>query len=294
MRGALRVSMRVLMRVLAIFIVFCFWAVAAQSAYAGAWLMPAGNGQAIVTTTFADARKAYDANGRLIQTPSYRKFETRVYVEHGLLDWLTIVAEGGYMNFHGAAGPYDHLNLLVEEAKAGLPLSLQGPSGARYDGLGLGALGARTLLFTWGDYIVSLQAGVRAASPAARRFLDMRDPVQADLRLLVGRPFEFFGFPAFVDAQLGYRSRGQNGDEIRADLTAGLRPLPPILLLAQSFSGFAPRGGPAGVVAAQKFQLSAVYDMTASLSLQIGAIAALGGVNSPAERGLISAVWWRY
>ena len=67
--------------------------------------MPPGNGQAIVTTTFADARKAYDANGRLIQTPSYRKFETRVYVEHGLFDWLTIVAEGGYMNFRGAAGP---------------------------------------------------------------------------------------------------------------------------------------------------------------------------------------------
>ncbi|MGJ0559682.1 MAG: hypothetical protein ACR651_11065, partial [Methylocystis sp.] len=169
-----------------------------------------------------------------------------------------------------------------------------GLPGARYEGLGLGAFGARALLFTWGGYIVSLQAGLRAASPAARRFLDMRDPVQADLRLLVGRPFELFGFPGFVDAQLGYRSRGQNGDEIRADLTAGLRPLPAILLLAQSFSGFAPRGGPAGVVAAQKFQLSAVYDMTASLSLQIGAIAALGGVNSPAERGLISAVWWRY
>ena len=65
------------MRVLAIFIVFCFWVVAAQSAFAGAWLMPPGDGQAIVTTTFADARKAYDASGRLIQTPSYRKFETR-------------------------------------------------------------------------------------------------------------------------------------------------------------------------------------------------------------------------
>jgi len=37
-----------------------------------------------------------------------------------------------------------------------------------------------------------------------------------------------------------------------------------------------------------------VYDLNASLSLQIGAIAAIGGVNSPAERGLISAVWWRY
>lgn len=281
------------MRASLVFIVL-WTAVAPQAAYAGAWLMPEGGGQAILTTTFADARKAYDAKGRLVETPSYRKFETRVYVEHGLFDWLTVVAEGGYMNFSGAAGPFDHLNLLIDEAKAGLPLSTQGPTGARYEGLGLGALGARTLLFTWGDYIVSAQAGVRAASPAARRFLDMRDAVQGDLRLLAGRPFELFGLPGFIDAQLGYRSRGQNGDEIRADFTLGLRPLPPILLLGQSFSGFAPRGGPAGVVAAQKFQLSAVYDATASLSLQIGVIAALGGVNSPAERGLISALWWRY
>ncbi|WP_246657311.1 hypothetical protein [Methylocystis sp. B8] len=256
--------------------------------------MPSGKGQAIVTTTFADARKAYDSYGRLIQAPSYRKFESRVYVEHGLFDWLTIVGEGGYMNFHGAAASYDRLSLLIDEAKAGLPLSLRGPSGPRYEGLGLGALGARTRLFTWGDYIVSLQAGVRAASPAARRFLDMRDPVQADLRLLVGRPFEVFGLPAFIDAELGYRSRGQNGEEIRADFTAGFRPLAPVLILAQSFSAFAPRGGAAGLVAAQKFQLSAIYDATASLSLQIGAIAAVGGVNSPAERGLISALWWRY
>ena len=278
----------------AVFIVNCVMAVAAQSVYAGAWLMPEGGGQAILTTTFADARKAYDAKGRLIETPSYRKFETRVYVEHGLFDWLTVVAEGGYMNFSGAEGPFDHLNLLIAETKAGLSLSMQGPGGARYEGLGLGAVGARTLLFTWGEYIVSAQAGVRAASPAARRFLDMRDAVQGDLRLLVGRPFDLLGLPGFIDAQFGYRSRGQNGDEIRADFTLGLRPLPPILLLGQSFSAFSPRGGPAGVVAAQKFQLSAVYDVTASLSLQIGAIAALGGVNSPAERGLISALWWRY
>lgn len=281
------------MRASAVFAVFYYGAVAGQPAAAGAWL-PSGGGQAILTTTFADARKAYDAKGRLIETPSYRKFETRVYVEHGLFDWLTIVGEGGYMNFHGAAGPYDQLSLLIDEAKAGLPLSAPKPQGPHYEGLGLGAIGARTRLFTWGDYIVSLQAGARAASPAARRFLDMRDAVQADLRLLVGRPFDVFGLPAFLDAELGYRSRGQNGEEIRADVTAGLRPLPPVLVLAQSFSAFAPRGGPAGVVAAQKFQLSALYDLTTSVSVQIGAIAAIGGVNSPAERGLISALWWRY
>ncbi|KAF2992855.1 hypothetical protein OGR47_07355 [Methylocystis sp. MJC1] len=47
-------------------------------------------------------------------------------------------------------------------------------------------------------------------------------------------------------------------------------------------------------MAAQKFQLSAVYDFTTTVSAQIGAAAALNGVNSPPERGLICAVWWRY
>lgn len=273
---------------------FCIAVAPGGPARGGAFLYPEGRGQIIVTTTFADARKAYDARGRLIETPSYGKFETRAYLEHGLTDWLTLVGEGSHMNFRGAASRFDHLNLLIDEAKAGLPLSLQPPAGPRYEGLGLGAFGARIRLFAYGDYIVSLEGSLRAASPAARRFLDMRDALQPDARLLVGRPFEFFGLPGFFDAQIGYRARGQNGDEIRADFSGGLRPLPRLLVLAQSFSAIAPRGGVASVMAAQKFQLSAIFDATASLSLQLGAIAALGGVNSPAERGLISALWWRY
>lgn len=273
---------------------FCIAVATSGTARAGAFLYPQGRGQIIVTTTFADARKAYDARGRLIETPSYRKFETRAYLEHGLTDWLTLVGEGGYMNFHGASAPLDPLNLLVDEAKAGLPFLLPPRAGLRYQGLGLGAFGARIRLFVYGDYFVSLEGSLRAASPAARRFLDMRDALQPDARLLVGRPFEFFGMPGFLDAQIGYRARGQNGGEIRADVSGGIRPLPSVLLLAQSFSAMAPRGGVAGVMAAQKFQLSAIFDATASLSLQLGALAALGGVNSPAERGLISALWWRY
>ena len=49
-------------------------ALAASAARAGALLLPEGQGQLIVTTTFADARNAYDTSGRLIKTPSYRKF----------------------------------------------------------------------------------------------------------------------------------------------------------------------------------------------------------------------------
>lgn len=263
-------------------------------ARAGAWLYPEGAGQVIVTTTFADARKAYDAQGRLIETPPYRKFEARAYVEHGVTDWLTFVGEGSYLNFKGAPSPVDHLNLLINEAKAGLPLSQIGPPGLNYGGVGVGAAGARVKLFEYGAFIFSFEASLRAAPREARRFLDMRDTVQADARVLIGRPFEVFGLHGFFDAQIGYRSRGQNGDEIRADLTAGIRPTDQLLLMAQSFSAAAPRGGIATLVAAQKFQLSAVYDFTPRLSAQVGVVSALGGVNSPVERGVISALWWRY
>jgi hypothetical protein len=263
----------------------------------GAFLFPEGQGQVILTTTFADASKAYDASGRLISTPSYRKFEAKAYVEYGATDWLTLVGEASGMDFRGASSSRpDYLNLLIAQAKARAPLSLTAPEGPHYHymGLGLGAIGARVRLFELGNYVISLEASLRAASPSARRFLDMKDQWQADARLQIGRPIEIFGVPGFLDGQIGYRSRGQAGDEIRADVTCGLRPFDRWLLLAQSFSAITP-GAPAALfVASQKFQLSAVFDVTRNLSLQLGGVAALSGANSPAERGLVSAVWYRF
>ncbi|WP_442753387.1 hypothetical protein ACNHKD_10250 [Methylocystis sp. JAN1] len=267
---------------------------AVSAARAGAWLYPEGKGQLILTTTFANAQNAYDAGGRLVKTPSYRKFETRAYLEHGVTDWLTFVAEGGAMSFRGAPAPADHLEMLIAEAKAGLPFSIRPPPGTKYEGLGLGAVGARLRLFEHGDYVFSFEAGARTASAEARRFLDMRDATQIDARLLMGRSFSLFGMSGFVDTQLGFRTRGQNGDEARMDLAAGLRPLDRLLLMAQSFSAIAPRAGAATLVAAQKFQLSAVYDLTPAISLQVGGVTALSGVNSPAEHGIVAALWWRY
>lgn len=260
----------------------------------GAFLFPEGHGQVIVTTTFADARKAYDASGRLISTPPYRKFEVRSYVEYGVADWLTVVGEANGMDFRGASSRQDYLNLLISQAKARAPLSLVAPKGPHYSGLGLGAVGARVRLLEAAGFVISLEASVRAASPSARVYLDMKDQIQVDARLQAGRPVEVFGFPGFLDAQIGYRSRGQAGDQIRADFTYGVRPFDRWMFLAQSFSAITP-GAPAPLfVASQKFQLSAVYDVTKRFSLQFGAIRALGGANSPAERGLVSALWYRF
>ncbi len=271
-----------------------FFLGAVSSAQAGAWLYPEGKGQVIVTGGFARARGAYDSAGRLVSTPPYDRLEGRGYLEHGLTDWLNVVIEGDAVRFRGAPAPYDPTDLLIAEAKAGVPLYAPPPQGLKYEGLGLGAAGARLRLFEGGDYVFSFQGQLRAASPQARRFLDMRDPVQADARLLMGRSFSLFGLEGFFDGQLGHRSGGQNGSEIRADVTLGLRPLDRVLLMAQSYSAVSPRASLTTALAQQKFQLSAVYDVAPSMSLQIGGIAAPGGANAPAERGVIAAIWWRY
>jgi hypothetical protein len=267
---------------------------AVDAARAGAWLFPEGKGQVILTTGFSRARGAYDSSGRLMSTPPYTKLEARAFLEHGLTDWLTVLAEGDAMSFRGAAVPYDPLDLLIAQAKAGLPLHAPPSVGLTYEGLGLGAAGARLRLFQSDTYVFSVESKLRAASPEARRFLDMRDPVQADARVLMGRSFDLFGFAGFFDAQMGFRSGGQNGGEIRTDLTLGLRPLDRLLVMAQSYSAVSPRASLTTALAQQKFQLSGVYDVTPSLSLQVGGVAAPGGVNAPAERGAIAAIWWRY
>ena len=271
-----------------------FGCLAAPVARAGAWLWPENHGLAILTTTFADARKAYDKSGRLIATPPYRRFETQLYLEHGVTDGLTFVGEATAMDFNGAEDRTVDLARSIAQAKVGLPIDGAITPGPHYRGLGLGSAGLRLGVATLGDYVVSVQASVRSASSQARRFLDMRQPVTADARLLVGRSFALWGMSGFLDGQIGYRSGGQNGPETRIDLTAGLRPAANVLLLTQSFSAIAPRGGVAPVMAAQRFQLSAVYDVTPSLSLQLGGVIAMLGVNSPAERGVFSALWWRY
>jgi protein XagA len=273
----------------------CFCLSADRPAVAGAWVYPEGRGQVILTTLLAGARMAYGPDGRLVATPPYRKLEARAYLEHGLTDWLTLVGEGSAMRFSGAASQsYDPVEALIAEAKAGLPLSAPPPTAVKYQGLGLGAVGARLRLLDDGGFVVSTQASLRTASQEARRFLDMREALQVDARLLIGRKFELAGFTGFVDTQLGTRSGGQNGNEFRLDLTAGLRPFDRLLIMGQSFSAFAPHGARKSSITEQKFQLSAVFEATPSISLQIGGVVALGGVNAPAEQGIVSAIWWRY
>jgi hypothetical protein len=118
--------------------------------------------------------------------------------------------------------------------------------------------------------------------------------VQADARLLIGRSFTLLGFPA-LSIEIGYRSPGGFGHEIRADATLGIRPMEKVLVLLQTFNISALHAAPLYPTRSNKIALSAVYDVTpSSISVQVGGIIGLPGVNTTTERGLISAVWYRF
>lgn len=264
---------------IAFFLSFILAMISPPLARAGALLMPEGEGQEILTTTFADANDAYDPQGRLVKTPSYRKFEAQSYVEYGAADWLTVVGEAGAMDFHGSVGQ----------------ASLAAPQAPQYEGLGLGEIGARVGVTNIGDYIFSLQTSIRAASSRnAQTFLDMKDRWQGDARLQMFHAIEIGGMNGFIDAELGYRTRGQNGDEAHVDLTFGIRPTPDLMFMAQSFTAISLWHDATNSVAAQKFEVSVVYDLNKTFSVQLGFVDAPMGANSPAERGIISALWTRF
>ena len=99
------------------------------------------------------------------------------------------------------------------------------PPGQSYAGMGVVEAGGRVKLYEVDEWIFSAQAMLREATNGRSRiFLDIGHGVQADARLLIGRTFTLLGFPAFSSIEIGYRSPGGFGHEVRADATVGVRP----------------------------------------------------------------------
>jgi hypothetical protein len=158
--------------------------------------------------------------------------------------------------------------------------------------MGVLEAGARVKLYELDEWMFSAQGTLReATNTRSRVFVDMGHGLQADVRLLIGRTFTLLGFPAFSSLEIGYRSPGGFGHEIRADATVGVRPFDKLLVLLQTFNISAVHTTPLYPTRSNKITLSAVYDVTPSIAVQIGGIVGLPGVNTTTERGIISALW---
>lgn len=243
-----------------------------EEAEAGAWTLEKGRGHAIVSVGGAEARGAFGDNRRSAPVSGFRKAEIQVLAEYGITDRFTL---RGRTEFR-------HLSFEEREAETGL---------------GVSEIGGRYRLVQRGGFVASVEANLRIAEadPAL-------DPGGAGLlageveaRLLAGYGFTIAGRDAFAEAQGAYRTAGGlTADELRADLTLGIRARPDILLLAQSFSVVGlPEDGLEGFDQ-HKLQLSGVYDVTPAISVQAGGWSAVAGRNALDEHGLLAALWLKF
>ena len=245
------------------------------AALAGAWTLPQGSGQAVVTATTSTAHSGYDGTG-LTPTPRYDKSELQGLLEYGITDQLTVIA----------APALQHVDIAS-------------PTDSRRTGLGYGELGGRYRLLQSDSWVLSGQATLRVpgtndtSNPAA---IGYTGP-EADIRALIGYGFRLGNMPAFVDLEAAQRFRaGAPPNELRADATFGLRVAPQWLLLAQSFNVISEGAGAAPFASYDyyKLQLSAVYSLSAALSLQLGGFTTYAGRNALQENGVILGAWYRY
>lgn len=248
----------------------------ATAAFAGAWTLDAGTGELIITGTAMQATSVFDSNSKLQSIPRYGKEEAQALIEYGVTNWFTAMLQPSLQ----------HVNIAA-------------PFGAERGGLGYTDIGGRARIWSDDSWVVSAQATFRIpgvldkTNPAA---IGYTDP-EVDIRGLVGYSFKAGTLPAFIDVEVAQRFRlGGPPDEFRTDITFGIRPVDRWLFLAQSFNVVSEGAGTWGFgsFAYHKFQLSAVYALTPTLSLQLGGYSTYWGRDALQENGLVVGAWYKF
>ncbi|NDW04281.1 hypothetical protein [Jiella pacifica] len=242
-----------------------------QDAGAGAWALAEGSGEVIATGLSSTADEAFGSSGAAPARAAFMKGSASLFVQHGWTDRLTVFAK-------------------VEAGREADDIS-----GHARSGLSEFTAGARFQFYASDGFVASAGLSGRVDDERGEG-IDLGG-ARIEPRLAAGYGFELFGLPAFVEAEAGYgwRVAGEGFDEAKLDLTIGLRPWKRWLFLAQSFSTMGV-AGPDGSddYAHHKLQGSVVYDIAEHWSLQSGIFATVAGKNAPKERGVVSAIWYRY
>ncbi len=259
------------MRMIAL--VIFFGLCACSSVQAGAWTLPKGTGQVIVTTAYSFANDAFDEDGQTVATEKFEKFELRGFAEYGLTDWATLVFQP--------------------------ELRLKEEGGDQSNGLGRVDVGLRTRLWRDDYTVVSVEGSISA--PGQSNDLAPLNGGDTDweieLRGLYGRGFDLWSRHGFLDFQLGYRHRFEEpADEVVADLTFGLDVTERSFAVIQSFNRFSVGDADLPFTQTQehKVAVSTVYRLNDRWSVQAGSQATAYGRNVLRERGFFVALWTKF
>lgn len=192
------------------------------------------------------------------------------------------------LSLYGEYGLTDRLTLQVKTA-----VTRGHDSFVDYEGRGPVELGLRYALLHTDRSAVSLYLG--AAKDGVGRNAGYAAPGRGDTdleaRLLAGTSRQWRGMQGFAELQVARLWRRDLADEIRIDATAGLRPRPRWLLMAQAYAGQAESAPVRSRW--QKGEISITRDLGV-WSLQAGWRRAVSGREAPADHGPVLAVWRRF
>ncbi len=258
-----------------------------ESALAGAWMQSEGQGQVITTATYYSTDSFFTKNGsRVDQTSRYSKYSIDAYAEYGLSEAYTI----------GLQPSYDFTQI-------------KGSGGnASENGLADTSIFLRERIWHDDYNVFSMQELATIPGPYDKHSQAALGYGQSDLELrglygnsgtLENLPY-FNNLPYFADIEGAYRERfGGPANELRLDLTLGVKPEDGLMLLAQSFNiiglgnatttTFVPPSAPNYDLS--KIQLSGVIDVPYGFSLQAGGSVDVYGRNTGEGESIFLAVW---
>ena len=247
-------------------------------AFAGAWNQRAGEGQVISTSSWAHADEIFNDDFDAVPLRGFTKTETRLYIEQGVTDWLTIVGNTSFqtLNFRDGDSRFD------------------------FDGLDDIELGAQINTYSKRDLATSLRVSYIIDSALDNQAIDvLRGGDQIELRALIGQSRETLIGDFFYDAQFALRSEALSDvDGIQGALTTGFKPTERWLFMVQSFVNFSDREIIDGFDVPSQLQfnsqISAGHQYRPGRYIQIGAGKTLIGQNIVKERSIFIGLWTEY
>lgn len=249
-----------------------------QQAEAGAWNQRAGEGQVISTSFWSHADQIYDEDYRTVPLRGFTKTETRLYLEHGLTDGLTLVANGALqsLNFRDGDSRFDFDGL------DDLELGLQFKTSAR-EGL------STALRFS---YVVDSRLDNQAVDL-------LRGGDQYEVRALLGQSRETLLGDFFYDAQFALRTESFKGiDAVQAAVTLGYKPTQRWLIMSQSYLNFSESDFVDGFTVPEQTQLNSTLSIAHQYRpgryIQIGGGQTVLGQNIVKERSVFIGIWREY
>ena len=247
-------------------------------AQAGAWNQKAGEGQVISTSYWSHAGEIFNEDYDAVPLRGFTKTETRLYLEHGVTDWLTFVGNGGFqtLNFRDGDSRFD------------------------YDGLDDIELGLQIKVKSREGFTTAIRASYIIDSRLDNRAVDvLRGGDQYELRGLIGQSRETVLGDLFYDAQIAARTeRFEQLDGVQGALTLGYKPTNRWLIMSQSYLNFSNDEKIDGFDVPEQTQFTSTLSVARQYKpgryIQLGAGKTFFGQNIVKERSVFIGVWTEY